>query len=1273
MGQTWSTTTAQYLVDWARCPRCDEGMLEAGWCPVCGADLRGEVATELTAASEAAALAITHRQQLIDRLPTTRVTPRVTVPAATPAPTAVPSPVVTPSTFAPAARPESQISVQSVLAVAGAGLLAVAAIVFTFLNPDLTNFATRTTIIAIITAVFLGGALLLRRARLQFSAEAVGALGMVFVALDVWAFSQIAPASTNDWVFGAIGTLVSSVIMLGIGSFARIRTWTWLAFLGLAITPAFFGYADGSAWSALIGHLGVAAVALALHDVARRIAPRFATGIATSLAPERTLATTMQITASAVALVSAPFLPSITGLPAYIDISLVIATVAALSALGTRNQARTFFSVSYGALAVGAIALLPLALTAIDPFHLTLIPAAAGIAVVALAAIPAGASVRRGAMLHGAWITGALFAIPTVLGGITQGFDALERLGAALDPYAFDDGTTDATSLARYGLSIILGLAAISLTSAALSRFAGPPAPVTPRARPVSVEDLAVSEAFPRRQPIGINGWSLVIAAWVGVLALLNLIAWAALPLWAASAIGLTLALALAAGVVLVPRITGAPLRLRAPFVVGSHALVLCVAALSWVDTDLTVAIGVAVVGTIIAIARSVPAAVRPIHYGIAYAYALVILSTGLGLLHVEAMAALCLTTAAASVFALITTLARRFSAPTWYSVLIVTAVPFLINVGAVLFERSGWTALSTGVTFVFLLALVTTRREGLNLLVRTIAAALLVPSLAVVVVCLGAWLLLTSGSPVTLPIIAVIVACTLPSTTLIGSALVRHGISQRDADAAQLWIEISALVTAAIAVLLALVRIAAGFETTFLVLLILGIGATATALFTRRRYAWWTAAVSYTGALWCVWAIAGITVVEPYILPPALAAVIVGAALTARGRSATALYSVGLACAILPTLIILAVAGSGATPGIPWRTIGLTAGAILLLVVGVLLSRSTAGYRVKRLRSLQRTTSLIAIAASAAATVQAIRYGIGLDLLAPVDTVSGETLMLVALGLSAVSAILAAAAARLLLRGARDTAPDATTFAPSRWLFAAPLVLLAAGPIAAVNTTWFAVVALWILMAALLTLMLVTVQRARRRAVALPPVWFLFALAWCVGVASWSERFLRVEFFSLPLGLSLLAAGIIAMRAVAARTEDTALVRGGWISWPLGFTGSWPLLSPGILVTFSASVASTATDPQTWRAILVIALALVAILLGNLLKLASPFIIGIIVLPIENIVVFVVQIGQSIGAAPWWITLSTAGAVLLVLAVTSERRVAGESGGVASRLRDLK
>ena len=62
----------------------------------------------------------------------------------------------------------------------------------------------------------------------------------------------------------------------------------------------------------------------------------------------------------------------------------------------------------------------------------------------------------------------------------------------------------------------------------------------------------------------------------------------------------------------------------------------------------------------------------------------------------------------------------------------------------------------------------------------------------------------------------------------------------------------------------------------------------------------------------------------------------------------------------------------------------------------------------------------------------------------------------------------------------------------------------------------------------------------------------------------------------------------------------------------------------------------------------------------------------GIIALPIENIVVFAVQIGRNIGALPWWITLATAGAVLLVIAVGSERRT-GKDKGTAARLRDLR
>lgn len=172
--------------------------------------------------------------------------------------------------------------------------------------------------------------------------------------------------------------------------------------------------------------------------------------------------------------------------------------------------------------------------------------------------------------------------------------------------------------------------------------------------------------------------------------------------------------------------------------------------------------------------------------------------------------------------------------------------------------------------------------------------------------------------------------------------------------------------------------------------------------------------------------------------------------------------------------------------------------------------------------------------------------------------------------------------------------------------------------------------------------------------------------LGWCTAVAGWSERQLRVEAFSLVLGFALLIVGVLAMR------RQTPPVRRSLNAWPVGYTGSWRLLAPGIIVTILPSTVATGTDPQTLRAILVIALALAAILIGSLRKLGAPFILGIIVLPLENITVFAVQVGHSISAAPWWITLATAGAVLLVVSVTYERRDAG-SRGVAARLRDLR
>jgi hypothetical protein len=272
-------------------------------------------------------------------------------------------------------------------------------------------------------------------------------------------------------------------------------------------------------------------------------------------------------------------------------------------------------------------------------------------------------------------------------------------------------------------------------------------------------------------------------------------------------------------------------------------------------------------------------------------------------------------------------------------------------------------------------------------------------------------------------------------------------------------------------------------------------------------------------------------------------------------------------------------------------------------------------------------------------------------------------------LGLTIAGVALAAASAWLLRGGAEvagEPSPLDRWLLASRWLYAPSLVFLVVGPIAAVRRDWFAIWTLWALMALLLTLALVTVALARKAKPVLPPFWFVYALAWVTGVAGWSERDLRVEVFSLPLGLAVLAAGVIGMRPGSLPTPATLN------SWPIGFRGSWRLLAPGIVLTFLPSVLATGTDPQLYRPILVIALALVAILVGSSRKLAAPFILGLAVLPIENIVVFSAQVDRAVGAMPWWITLSTAGAVLLAIAVGSERRT-NQGRGVAARLRELE
>ncbi len=1196
MSRTWSESASAYLARTDICPRCDRAITAAGRCVTCHTVLDGEPAARVVAASLAVIDALTARQALVDALPRFEVPVPVVAPAAARA-TVIP------------AREGSTISVQSVLAVVGAALLAVAAIVFTFLNPDLTNFATRTAIVAVTTAIFLGGAWLLARAGLRFSAEAIGALGMVFVVLDVWAFSHSAPRGISPYVFAGIGTIVAALVMIAIAVAVRIRTWLWLGLLGFAISPAWFGYAGHSPWGPIVGHLGVGATAVAVHEIARRLGRRFDSG----LRADRWMATVLELVVFVVVVVQ--LLPLL-GQPNAVGSAAVLATLAALATASTRNQLPAAWSLLAGILFTLAGVELAMALTLADGNWLAaIVPLCAAAMLVILSAATrlrgaAGVRVSRDFLVGGSMLAASACTAFT--------------LGAA--------GLQFVPPLARYlpptlGLASSIGLAA---TAAGL---------------------LAAWAFTADRVRHAVRDGSALAALCLALASLISFTGWEALSNTARLSISLIGAVALSALLLGVHQARDARPSARLPLTVGAHLLVIHAATVAWSSPVLSEVGGTAVVVSLAALTLVVPRILRPIHTAVGFAYALVVFAHSLQLAHLPTIALFCITTALASAVALAVTVVRRIPARYWYAVLIVTAVPFIIGIVTVLFVRSGWTALSTGVTFALALTLVVTNRPGLSRYLRAIAAALLIPALAVVVVCLGAQVLLVSASPITLPVIAVIVACTLPSTELVGAALRRRGLPEVDVRMVRLAIEASTLLTGALAVALALVRAAAGLDTSFLVLLIIGVGAAATALISRRRYGWIVAAASWTGALWCFWGILGIQVLEPYLLPPAVAAAIIGAVAVLRKLPGLGLYAVGLACAILPSLVVLAGWGNGGD--IQWRAYGLLASSLLLLAAGATASRRRKGSRV---RALGAPTLVVAIAAATAGPIEAIRTALGFD---RPWAASSQPLTVSVLELGVLAAVLAAVAARFLITPER--------LSRSRWrcVYMPAVIFLVAGPIAAIRPGWLAVWILFGLTLALLAMMIATAVRSRAGAVSLPPVWFLFGVAWCTAVAGWSDRNLRVEAFSLPLGLALLAVGVLALGPATARGRSLT-------SWPTGFEGSWWLLTPGIVATFLPSILATGTDPQTLRAILVIAFALLAILVGSLRRLGAPFLLGIIVLPLENITVFAAQIGHTISATSWWITLATAGAVLLVIAVSYERRSGGERG-VAARIRDLR
>lgn len=1234
---SWNEQAAKYLSGSTTCPRCDRGPVGKDSCPFCGAILTGPVADELRAVSEEAVAVLLRRGEVIGRLPTKAAfappptgAPAPDSPVAAPAAAPAPAGVAAPATVAaPASRTSSQVSLQSVLAIAGAVLVAVAVIVFRFLNVDV-DISARRIVVGVVTVVFLGFAWLLARVRLTFSAEAVGALAMVFVGLSIGAIAELVPGDVSPWTFAAVSTLVAALLTLALAAVVRLRTWLWLGLLGLVVVPAFFGYAVDGPWSATVGHLGSVAVALLAFEIATRMRTRFDS----PLRADRVTLTLAAATFGAITLIGLPIaLPRVDQTGWTLGSALALAVLAGLSALATRTLAAPAWSAALGVLATMAVGILPLAIHLDQAaWWIALLPAAALAGVAALAFVPWPGLIVRKPVRAGSIVVAFVAALPA-------GMLALAQLATPLMPRGFRWGEPESDlwvqPMSRYGIvEPDPGLAAIlGITAAALA---------------------ALVLAFATRRDGGpVREWTLT-AAWLGALAIATIPAWTGFSRPDQIIVGTAVAVAIPLLFLLVPGLRATTAAFRTPFLVAAHVVVAYLALSVWADERVTVAGGAAVVVAIGVLAMAMPAVLRPAYVVVGYAFALLVLLRALDLLGLDFIPALSYTATAASVFALVVTLVRRVRAPMWWAVLGVTAVPFVLGVISVLIERTWETALANAAIFALALTLTLTRRPGITRVVRSTAAALMLPSLAIIVVNIVPRILETGvvpawngggGAPVALPVIAALVALVLPSTQLIADWLRRGDVPEAEVSLAWRWVEISAFVTGGITAFLALVRETSDLGTALVVFVVLGIGAAGAAVFAKRRYGWWAAAASWTAALWCVLGLAGVADAEPYVYPPAVAAVVIGVVLTIRGRNGTALVAPGIAIALLTSLIVLGASGSGPAAVLPWRAIALLAASAVFLVVGVVLDRGRERWKVAELRL---PVLLAAIVAAAAGPVQAVRYALGFDRLDG----GADAVMPVVLVLSVVAAALAALAGRALRPG-------------HRWALVPALAFLVVGPITATGTET-AMWMLWGLSLALLALMIVTVLVARRGPTILAPAWVVFAAAWAVAVAGWSVRDLNVEWFSLPLGLALTAAGALVLR-------DTPATARRLTEWPVTFSGSWWVLAPGIVVTVLPSVLATGTNPATWRAILVIGLALVALLVGALGRYAAPFVLSLVTFGVELVVIlFQLTTGRDIDLVVFYVAAGTAGAILITVAIWFERRSRGDQQTQA-RMRDLR
>jgi hypothetical protein len=112
---------------------------------------------------------------------------------------------------------------------------------------------------------------------------------------------------------------------------------------------------------------------------------------------------------------------------------------------------------------------------------------------------------------------------------------------------------------------------------------------------------------------------------------------------------------------------------------------------------------------------------------------------------------------------------------------------------------------------------------------------------------------------------------------------------------------------------------------------------------------------------------------------------------------------------------------------------------------------------------------------------------------------------------------------------------------------------------------------------------------------------------------------------------------------------------------------GSWPALGPGLAVLLVPPLIADFVDPELWRLITLGVVAVAVVVVGAVLRLQAPLVLGGSVLLIHAIAQLWPWITWLYEAVWWWLWLGIAGVILVALAATYERQLRLARGVVRS------